>query len=196
MLNIKIGRLKICASFWFFAAIGFFVFFRTSTLFWYFAMPVIIHELGHVMAIYLCGSEVSELNFKIFGIDMVKADIPLSYTKEIIINIAGVIINLVTAGVIYFGAPHTMRSLLLSAVNLTVGIFNLLPLQSLDGGAVVKLICEKYGYSEQSYIITKVSSIILLLPMLAVSLYFAFGPQRNFSLLIITIYLTGVVIYQ
>ena len=193
MISFRIGALKISVSFWFFAAIGFFLLYGRGVLFWYLMMPVVIHELGHLTAIYLCGGSLNSVKFRAFGIDMEKDEIQASYAKEIIVTTAGICVNLAAAGILYATTYPTMRSMLLVAANLAAAAFSMLPVGNLDGGTLVRLIAERFGGVELAYRASKLCSFLVLVPLFALSFWLLIGPVRNFTLLAVCVYLAGIV---
>jgi len=194
MLSLRIGNLNISVSFWFFAAIGFFLLYSHSVLFWYLMMPIVLHELGHLIAIYICGGSVSAVRFRAFGVDIEKGGGQMSYAKDIVITLAGAAVNLAAAGVLHAATTYpTMRSMLLVAVNLAAAAFSLLPVGNLDGGAIVRLIAERLGGVGFAYHASRFCSFLVLAPLFAVAFWLLIGPQQNFTLLVVCIYLAGVV---
>ena len=194
MLEFKLLGIKITVSFWFLAAISFFLLYERAALFFYFAAPILVHELGHIAALYLCGGKISKIDLRIFGIDMCPNTQRLSYPREIFVIMAGIICNLLTAGLLFLQRGQTMRSMLLIAVNLAVAGFNLLPIGNLDGGALLRLIGERLGESRKMQIIARGVSFALLLPLFVAAFYILLKPERNYTLLIVCVYLLFVIV--
>jgi stage IV sporulation protein FB len=70
-----------------------------------------------------------------------------------------------------------------------LGVFNLLPVMSLDGGHLLAIILDK-RFSPRTVAITlKVTTFVFLLPLMTAGLYVLLNSGYNYSLLIISIYL-------
>ena len=194
MLRFKLGGLEISISFWFFAAIGFFVLHEHSILFSYIAMPIILHELGHVTALYLCGGEVRSIKLRAFGIVMGRSGPHMSYTREALITFAGAGANLIAAGILYAAMVFpTMRSMLLIAANIAAAVFSLLPINGLDGGDLLRLLTERFGGVDFAYRVSKLCSFLVLVPLFAAAFWLLMRPEPNITLLAVCVYLTVIV---
>ena len=196
MLGFKLCGVRITISFWFFAAIGFFLLYERSALFWYFAAPVVVHELGHMVALYACGGGLLSLELCAFGINMRPNSRYLSYFREFIVILAGIASNALLAIILLALKGQTMRSMLLISVNLAVAAFNLLPIGNLDGGILLKLFCERTSNGFIAYKISRAVSFTLLLPLLIFAFHLTFQNERNFTLLIVCIYLSGILVLE
>jgi len=194
MLEFRLGNIRITVSFWFLAAIGFFILYERSALFFYFAVPIIVHELGHIIVLYLCGGSISAINLRAFGVDICPNKLRLSYHHEIMVTIAGIACNVIMALLLFWQRGQTMRSMLLISVNMAVAVFNILPIGNLDGGVLLRLLCEKTGNSHNTNTISCAVSFLLLLPLFILAFYLLLQPARNVTLLIVCIYLLVMVI--
>ncbi|QGU00040.1 hypothetical protein SYNTR_1446 [Candidatus Syntrophocurvum alkaliphilum] len=113
---------------------------------------VIIHELAHIIVAKLMGIKVIEVElFPFGGQAKIESFMGLDPEKEIYVALAGPIISLSLAGILYFLNPSinsTYLSLLVK-INALLGIFNLIPIIPLDGGKVVRaLLSTLIGYKK------------------------------------------------
>ena len=93
-----------------------------------------IHELGHILALGLCGGKIRCFRLRIGGANIIAA--PLPPGRELLCILAG-------PG---FGALTILAWRVfpeLAAAGLLQTVFNLLPLPGLDGGRMVRNICCK-----------------------------------------------------
>ena len=98
-------------------------------------LSALCHELGHLAALRLAGTEVELLRLTAFGAE-IRADTRyLPYGREILCTLAGPMVNLLLALVLARAAGDYA----LAGANLLLGIFNLLPIPSLDGGRALYL---------------------------------------------------------
>lgn len=95
----------------------------------------LLHESGHLAAMALLGIKPRSLVFYSGGISMKSGERLIRPVCEIFILSAGCLINFTAAAV---GAIFGNR--LLWGINLALGLFNLLPLPSLDGGRILAAI--------------------------------------------------------
>ena len=94
------------------------------------ALAALCHELGHLTALALVKAKIERIRLTAFGAE-IRADTRyLPYGREIFCTLAGPAVNLVLAVVLARAAGNY----LLAGANLFLGVFNLLPLPSLDGG--------------------------------------------------------------
>lgn len=99
------------------------------------ALSALCHELGHLTALRLVGARVERIRLTAFGAE-IRADTRcLSYGREIVCTLAGPVVNLILALVL----ARVAGDYLMAGANLFLGVFNLLPLPSLDGGRALFL---------------------------------------------------------
>lgn len=102
------------------------------------ALSALCHELGHLGALRLAGAGVERFRLTAFGAEIQADTRYLPYGREILCTLAGPAVNLLLALVLARVAGDYM----LAGANLLLGLFNLLPMASLDGGrALFLLVC-------------------------------------------------------
>lgn len=87
------------------------------------------HELGHLAAIRLLGGTVRQIRLTAVGAELV-LDHPLGYWQEGTAALAGPGVNLLLALI----SCDSCRWVTFAGLNLTLALFNLLPVGRLDGG--------------------------------------------------------------
>ena len=97
-------------------------------------LAALIHEAGHILSLWRCGSRVRRIALHIGGARIEAA--PLSPGRELLCILAGPF-----AGALTFFAWRAFPELAVAGLVQTV--FNLLPLPNLDGGRALRNICCK-----------------------------------------------------
>lgn len=100
------------------------------------ALSALCHELGHLGCLRLAGTRVERFRLTAFGAEILADTRFLPYGREILCTLAGPGVNLVLALVL----ARLTGDYVLAGANLLLGIFNLLPVPSLDGGRALYLL--------------------------------------------------------
>ena len=145
-------------------------------------LAAILHELGHALMMLLCGVHVKEIKLRLFDV-LIKADKPPSFKADVLITLGGVAVNFVFTLLLY---PVGVK---VALPHLALGIFNLLPVMSLDGGHLLAIFMDKRFSPRTTAITLKVTTFVFLLPLMTAGLYALLNSGYNYSLLIIAIYL-------
>ena len=127
----------------------------------------IIHELGHIAAIKLCGGRIDTVCLRAFGAQINMKLYPmLSYKREIIIALAGPF-----AGAIFGALSSLCGNYTLAGFNIVLTVFNLLPALPLDGGRAVKFLALLLFDIRWQSIISKTLNGIAALAIILLGLY-------------------------
>ena len=157
-----------------------------------------IHEIGHLIAIYLTKGKIKQVTFGLINVDIVKEDYTLNSNikNELLIFSSGPLINFIIA--LIFGFLNTTNNSelykLISYQNIFLGIVNLLPINSLDGGKILESILSRkleYNLSER---ILSITSFIFLVPLCTLGILVLIKSKYNFSLLILGCYLISYIL--
>ncbi len=158
----KTPRIRLGFTFLLFNALLFI--FRSGGIILSFYAACLIHELGHIAAIRLTGGCVREISLSFLGIK-ISADPAATRAKGILVLLCGPAANLISGwiclklGIFGFFARFSIAE----------GIFNLLPLSCLDGGAVLDIILQGRRHEKPLKIAAK---LIFLPPVLLYMLLF------------------------
>lgn len=103
---------------------------------------VLIHELGHLIAVYACGGRVAAITVGACGFEITPEG-QLSYLKDALVLLSGPLAGL--AAVLILRWAHCENCDFFLGANFVYSLFNLLPVSVLDGGgtlyAVISHLC-------------------------------------------------------
>ncbi len=169
---------------------------------------VVLHELGHCLVALRFGVPISRILLLPIGGMAQFGEIPRRPVREILITLAGPMVNFLLALLIFliFGWPNPallmrqdyawaqMAGLLLY-FNLAMSLFNLLPVFPMDGGRLLRaLLAVKLSYLTA----TRVAVVYVAKPLALAGVLAAIGLEKNWLLaaLFAFIYLGGGLEYE
>lgn len=141
------------------------------------ALPVFLlclaHESGHIFAAGAAGLFPESITFCAAGIRMSVKNGTYSrgLFRELILLSAGCAVNFALVPLFVLAK---MR--LWAMVSLALGVFNLLPLSSLDGGRIIRAMCEYISPASDIVSAQKLCDIIIIAAALAYFLVCGFPP--------------------
>ena len=184
-MQIRIGRTTFEISVWFFASLAALLVLDRSMTGALSICAVILHEGGHLFAMYLLEVPPNRVKFRAFGILLDTAWMrSLSYGREAIVLLSGPAANFLTASVcLLISSDAQIR--LFGAVNLAIGVFNLLPFAVLDGGSLLTLIIRRQSMTGRGERIADLCVLVLLIPVFLISLMMCLSGKVNFTLPVI-----------
>ena len=98
-------------------------------------LAAVCHEMGHYVALRLCGGRLEGLSVSAFGAQMrIRDRNRLSYGREALCVLAGPLVNVTLSWLMSVGGKWREEFYLFAGAQLVLGVFNLLPLTALDGG--------------------------------------------------------------
>ena len=181
-------KLTIEMSFYFFAVIALVISSDKSNLSLYFFISMFIHEIGHLITILYYKMKIKKISFKIYGIKIeIDQNKYLNNYQEILILLSGSLSNFATALVIYIFNIN-LKPLLIA--NLIIGSFNLLPVDSLDGGKITNIILFSYLPMSIAYCISSIILIIFTTIFFAINFFTIIYGTFNLTLTILCVILT------
>ena len=154
-------------------------------------ISIFVHEIAHLTAAIAIGLLPSRIIFLPFGVNLkLKNTIIGSVSDEIILYLSGPFISALLAIICLFFLKNQYFKLLYFN-NLGLFLFNLLPILPMDGGVVIKkILSARVGYRKSERIL-KTISFILITILIVIQIYLLYKNNFNFSVLLITIFLTG-----
>ncbi len=167
---------KIEMSFWFFLGLSLFLLFDQGNLGSMCVAAVLLHELGHIAAMTLLGVKIQRIRLTPFGIDLERGEAG-SIRSELMIHLSGPLTNLCLAALLAgMGKFH------FSAVNCALGLFELCPLPTLDGGQAIFCLTQQLFSLEKAQrwsSILETTSFVLILTLAGI----LFFMKQNLTLL-------------
>lgn len=176
-MTFRLRGIRIEISFWFVAVLTLLlVLSPQSNGAWCFLLCM-LHECGHLGAMFLSGKRPLKVEFGYFGMKIVTGERMVSPGCDIIIALSGPAVNLLLAAVFHFFGRDEI-----AVVSLALGVFNLLPVTVLDGGRILSYIFTDSRALKKIGIVT---SVVLTAVGAAVAVY----SRTNFIILIVALYL-------
>lgn len=153
----------------------------------------LLHECGHLLADFLFGCKPRAVSLGLFGMTITRAeDLSLSYRQEICSALAGPAVNLIFAAVcgLLYLLLHTPALLTAAGVNLSIFVFNAMPVFSLDGGKALEAFLRIHVSDVHCQIaIQKTVSLLFIAVCMGYGFYVLIQSEGNFSLLLLCVYL-------
>jgi len=148
-------------------------------------ISALIHECGHLFAMYCFSIKPDSIKLRLFDI-VINADTNKAFIPELIITLSGPMFNFVAAFVFFFFSKT------LFVINLVIGVFNLLPIDTFDGGHALSLLLSlKFSFKTVRATI-KTLTFVFLVPIFIVGVLLLFYSKYNYSLLLISLYMVAV----
>lgn len=157
-------------------------------------LAALIHEAGHFIAMWAFGVDVSCFEISLFGAE-IRTDFKsrgseaASVIKKIIIYSAGALANLISGGICFLIFRDTSGvALFFQGCSLSLALINMLPIRTLDGGAVIDVLVCALPSSTGFYIkdiLEGISLAFIFIAAISLLLFF----NANISLLILCMYL-------
>lgn len=176
-------KTNISVRFSFLAVVALLTLSETSVSVFISLMSCFLHETGHLLSMFLFGVKVKRIVLYGAGIKIVRGYSLKEKRKELIILISGCIMNVIMFFLFFFLKGESFKTF--AIINLLTAIFNILPIKSLDGGAILLLLTE-----EKPHLFTFVNIITtIIVPLSAVISVLIFSRFRiNPSLIISGVY--------
>ena len=132
-----------------FVALFTFLVVTDETLFAVYGFALItVHELGHILISIILNVRISEINFGVANIDICKPQNyeNLKFHEKAILTSGGCILNIVFFLILWITYLHTknLKYLYVGAQSAGVAVLNILPVESLDGGELLRLFTERF----------------------------------------------------
>jgi len=190
-MNFKIGRVRIKISFLFFAMLTLLFAVDKNAIALIAVISAALHEFGHIIALYFFKSQPEEIAFGVFGIRIQQNKRLLSEFKEAVVVCCGPLVNVILF-ILFFIANFVFKKewlMTICAVNLVIGVFNLLPIFPLDGGRILFYLLGLFFGEKIVLRIMRVICCVILCVLICFGIFLLAETGLNFSLIATGIYL-------
>lgn len=187
-MQFKMGKSRIVISFSFFAIILILMIVDKRGIVPLSLLASFLHELVHCIFIFIFTGAPKEIKISILGGEIRrKNNVRVSVFKEFIIYASAPLFNIISGLLLY--NDKYLNASFFSQINLFLGLFNILPFYSFDGGKMLECILQnKLSAKKASTIITVVSIIttsLFCICALITNMYL----QKNVSMIIIALFM-------
>ncbi len=186
MVDFRFYGIKIGFSIWFLSFL-FFLTINKNTETTLFAVFILVHEIGHILAMAVCKMRPRAINFRFGRIEIIKQnDINLFY-KNVLIFSGGIVANACCIVLLILLFPNLNEMIQINAFLIA---FNSLPCGDFDGGNILREIVF-YKVSDVSKAETVLKHINMTFAFLFVVLGTILLVQQNpgWMLILVGIYL-------
>ncbi len=188
----EIGKTRIKLNFSFVATVTFMLYLCDEKVVLCAFCASLFHESGHLFIMRLFGEAPSNIELGVFGIRIDRPAINcLSYKKEALIALGGIIFNLFAAT--FFFICYTFLNkeifLLLIAVNILVALINSVPNEFLDLGRALHFFLLSFLSEQRAEYIIRTLSVIFTALFTLFWLVYSIFVKFNISLSAVTLYL-------
>lgn len=189
-MKIKIFGTNVNITFYFFAFLTLLLLTDKSGYFIPMALAVIIHEAAHLLTMRLVGCAPKEIILIPASIRIVRG-LAVKDSHEIAISLSGPLANIVFFCILYLCYLLFFNNKLLdfAIINLLIGAFNLLPVKGLDGGIILRKICEIFMSEQKAKLTVNFCALILAVLLIFLGAKFLRSSSGNFTPIILGVYL-------
>ncbi len=198
-MKFKLFGVRLCLSYPLAAGIALLLIFDPTGMAACCLAAAVCHELGHILAMKHYGTGVEKIRMSAFDVNITDVQQHKRGLKaELVICLAGVFVNfvlfLLTIAIYSWYNLYIFRYFALS--NLSLCIFNALPVESLDGGNALELILQRNFSDKAVYFITLTVSLAVVIPLGLFSFMALLKSPYNFTMLFAVLYLISVIIFK
>lgn len=143
------------------------------------------HELGHILVALLLGAKFNSLRILPIGLNAIIDNQRCDKNSRILIYLAGPFVNIIMAAVCFVLKGFHLSTL----INISLALFNLLPIQPMDGGKIaLEILSVRLGLFKANKQLETVSIIVSIIIILFGLLVFIKN-KYNISFVLIGIYI-------
>lgn len=189
MLEFRFKNIIIAFDFSFFATVSLLILLSGNNYAVLGLAACLWHEFGHFVAMNISSVQIKRLVFYGAGIKIIP-DKRMDFTSfgtQLLILVSGSAFNFAAA--LIFSFCSSSAAGLFAAINAVIGVFNLLPLQRLDGGKIIIVIIYRLCGFQQACLLERYLKWLNVMLIIIVLTAFAAAGQGNITLYITLCYL-------
>lgn len=159
----------------------------------------LVHELGHIFVMVIKKCPPKKISLRAFDVNIIdRTRVSRSYNDDLLILIAGPFANLLFSVVLYLIYKFGNCDWLIVPIceNIFIAIFNILPIESLDGGQIFFNLLSRKLNVKTAMKFTVLTSFLVLLPVAVLGFYILLVSKYNFFLLLLSCYLMGILLLK
>lgn len=188
MVSFKLGKAEICLDFSFFAVLGIFLAFDPTGYGFCCLLACFCHETGHFIAMLLEKKPPRQVIFSGGGICIKQRRDPSAFVLG-----AGCGVNFCLFFLFCFLLErNSIYRLLFGGANLAIGIFNLLPLGTLDGRGLLEKLCYRTMPFYAAERLLFLAEILSLCGAVGATVFMIISGMVNFTVPVVIVYLFAV----
>lgn len=154
-------------------------------------LAAVLHEGGHLLAMLLLGIPPEDCLLGAFGARIRLGSRLTGYKQNLVVSIAGPLINLLCGGILW-GCGCVVPA----AVHLCLALINLLPAYALDGGEILRCGLCLLGLGTVADRVVRITSVLVLLPLAIGGFWLVLRGKGNATLLIVSGYLVTLLFFS
>lgn len=154
-------------------------------------LSAVLHETGHLAVMRRFSDDEIDVRAGVFELAICDYSREVSgYRRDIAVTCAGPVVNIVLWAVFFILYKYTMWDTAhnIAMVNISLGIFNLLPIETTDGGQLLKIILAKTLSVTAADRVMLVVSIVFIIPVAVAGFYILLNSAYNYTMLAAVIY--------
>lgn len=162
-------------------------------------LAAICHELAHIIAMALQHTGVKSITVSLFDIDIKDVNKgKRSFIGELTVILSGPFVNIILSVIscLIFNICSIDFLFNFARANLVLGIFNALPVVSLDGGNALVLFLQRNLQLNSVDTVMKIVSLLIVVPMGIAGFLILFASSYNFTLLFTSCYLMCIILMR
>lgn len=156
-----------------------------------------IHEIGHLVASSILSMKLCEFNFGFLGARLKTEEKLYSYKKEILLCLFGPLFNFISAFIcVIFFDIYTESTAFFITASLFLGVLNLLPIKSFDGGRIFECVLLYFLSAKTCESILRISSFICIFSLWCASVYLLLIYNYSLTLFVFSLSLFATIFVQ
>lgn len=198
-MRLKLLGIRVEVSFLLAAALTLVIIFDSELSVTACLVAVVIHEAGHIAAMRMFSSVPEEIRLSLFEFRITdRGKYRRSNGAQLLITLAGILANLAAAFLTWLILQLTGWDLCdkLFCADITLAVFNSLPVFTLDGGQALTLLLSLWIPGDRICLIMDIISFLVLVPCALLGFLVLLESGNNFSLLLTSVYLIALIILR